>query len=427
MLRKPFIINIVKLLSGSFLGSLLGLLLQIIIARNLSVENYGEFSAVVSFYAIIIPLISFGIGPFWLREFGKSGLNAIQLIKPALKLYILNVCVALVFVFVLIQTEFIKSSDYSYIYYYMFFYVIGQSSLDLTNAVNQVEGNYNLMNILHITPNFLRLIVVCCLLFFLNELDIDTVSLTFSAIGFLLLMFFIYFFINILINGIRLPQNFKMKQSRYLKKVKIPELICGSWPFALATVFHLIYFQSDIFLLNQIVGSDSAGRYSAMFIIITASLIIPNVIYQKYLLPKIHRWSNGNKGLLNEAINKGKYLMFFVGLLIMILIFLFSELLVKLLFNELYADSIQILRIMSINIPLLYLSSNFGITLVTGNYIKLKISIMGVVALLNISLNILFIPKFGINAALGSTILSNIFILISYYFYSKKYVLSSSN
>ena len=79
---------------------------------------------------------------------------------------------------------------------------------------------------------------------------------------------------------------------------------------------------------------------------------------------------------------------------------------------------------MSINIPLLYLSSNYGVVLFTGNLIKLKISIMGFVALLNIVLNVLFIPKYGVNAAFLSTLCCNVFILLSYYFYSKKYVLN---
>ena len=421
---RPILIDVLKLLSGSFFGSLLGFLLQIIIARNLSINSYGEFSAIISFYAIIIPLMSFGIGQFWLREFGKFKISY-EFIFPGLKLFIINIIATFFIICLCVESGLIKTFDYSYLYYLLFLYVLGQSSLDLVYAINQVNGNYTFMSILNTLPNLLRIVGVSVVLLFVNKLNINIVSITYSIVGLLILIFFSLFFRNLCLKVYAVASKKEnLKRPAFNKKLSVSKLIHEAWPFALGTVFHLIYFQSDIFLLHQLLGSHDAGRYSAMFIIIGASLIIPNVIYQKYLLPKIHKWSNVNTKQLNNVISKGGLLMLSSGLLIMLFILFFANNIISILFKELYLDSIGILKIMSINIPLLYLSSNYGVVLFTGNLIKLKISIMGFVALLNIVLNVLFIPKYGVNAALLSTLCCNVFILLSYYFYSKKYVLN---
>ena len=75
---------------------------------------------------------------------------------------------------------------------------------------------------------------------------------------------------------------------------------------------------------------------------------------------------------------------------------------------------------MSLNITLYYFSSNYGIVLLTKNLISKKVKVMGVVALLNIVLNIIFIPIFDLNAALFSTIVCNLIIAFSYYFLANR-------
>lgn len=411
----PSFIVIIKLITGTLFGSALGTVTMLIIANNISIEMFGSLSSTISFYSLLVPVLGMGLGQFWLKKVRNNSTPHFTLSQNIIETYILNILFIFFGLTLLIYSDLLKISVPKNIFLLMYLYAIGQSSIELLNSFFQQKLNYSSLNLVHIFQNILRFFLIIFPLVFSMSLNNKYPFIVYSIVGVLTTTF--------LILTIKNQLNIKcFKITDFKKKIlnNYQNLAIKSFPFALAAFFHLIYFQSDIFIISQILGDEHTAKYSAMFLIVGSTLIIPTSIYQKFLLPKVHTWSANDRKKLKQTINKGAPFMIFLGMLLTVLIIYFSSQIVSLLFSESYFGSTHILKIMSLNITLYYFSSNYGIVLLTKNLISKKVKVMGVVALLNIVLNIIFIPIFDLNAALFSTIVCNLIIAFSYYFLANR-------
>lgn len=188
-----------------------------------------------------------------------------------------------------------------------------------------------------------------------------------------------------------------------------------AWPFGMASFFAFIYLQSDIIMVKYISGDIEAGYYNTAFVILTAILIFPSVLYSKFLMPKYHRWANHDKSKFYRAYKKGNLVMLLSGGMIMLIVVMFSYLFIPLLFGNEYILAIPLVNILSLSLPIYFVAYSVGATLITNEHMKLKIKLMGLVAVINIILNIILIPIYGAKGAAISTVISNIILLILYY------------
>ena len=184
----------------------------------------------------------------------------------------------------------------------------------------------------------------------------------------------------------------------------------------MAGFFHLIYFQLDIVLVGYLIGSKAAGFYSTSFIILTAIYMLPLAIYQKFLLPKIHRWSKSDKQKLYFVYQQGFKLMLLLGVLSAILVIILSPQLLPWLFGDDYFPTVNLLMILALSIPFRFLISNSGSILNTRDNMQSKIKAMIAIAIINLVLNLIFIPKYG---AISSAIIMVTCEILLYLIYAK--------
>jgi O-antigen/teichoic acid export membrane protein len=214
--------------------------------------------------------------------------------------------------------------------------------------------------------------------------------------------------------------NFQQTSSEHTQTVSTKVLYTKAWPFALASFFYIIYFQSDIILVNYLSGETEAGYYSVAFTIMSAIMMIPGILYQKFLLPKIHRWSNHDRNRFYQVYRIGNQAMLFSGLILLCILYFATPFAIKYLLGPTYHHSIELIQILAFTIPFLFLASNLGAILVTQHHMKLKATLMGMVALLNIGLNLLLIPMFAAKGAVIATLICSLALLLLYFFASKK-------
>jgi O-antigen/teichoic acid export membrane protein len=195
-------------------------------------------------------------------------------------------------------------------------------------------------------------------------------------------------------------------------------------PFGLASFFHLIYFQSRIVLVKYFVDNETAGIYYVAFTIMVAVYLLPTVIYQKFLLPKMHRWANHDRNKFYEVYRRGNIAMLFLGVFIMILLWLLAPIFVPFIFGTQYADAVILLNVLSLCAPIVFIAFSAGATLVTQDHMKKKVKYMGFVAIINIFLGLILIPIYGAIGAAISTVVSNLILLIIYYIAAQKIVFS---
>lgn len=421
MSKKQAIKSISLLWLGSTLGAGCAFLTQVILARQLGPSEFGAFTAALATVTLLAPLAGFGVAQYWLKAFGQEGWDGLRWF-PASFHFIGISTLAVLFLLIFWSLLGPHEQFMSLLLMTLSCYVLGQTAIELVCCKFQLEERYMQLALWQLLPHLARLVLVVVLAFGISDwmaaqnvaYVYATLALIFAFVGFLQL--------------IRMAQgNFDLKghPATATSNIVIPSiklLALQIWPFGLAGLFQLIYFQSDIILVKYITGNSEAGIYNVAFTVTVAVLLFPSIVYQKFLLPKIHRWANYDRLRFYKVYRQGNLVMLLIGLLAMAVIWLLAGWVIPFLFGDSYKEAVPLLYILALTFPLLFVASSVGATLVTQVHMKMKVKLMGVVAIVNILLNFALIPSYGATGAAIATVLCNAILLAFYYLAAQKIV-----
>ena len=196
----------------------------------------------------------------------------------------------------------------------------------------------------------------------------------------------------------RLPLKWQWNKERMFSFLK------HSFPVSAGHFFDRVIARVDQLFLFSIIGISSLGLYSATVTIVEAFLFIPMALLT-VLLPVLSLFfvESEKKHRQSVAIS-GKYLLLF-SLPVALFISFFSQELLLFLFGEGFVEGGAILKILIWSMPLNFMLILLRHVLVSAKKQKIILwgSLLG--AVVNIFLNLLFIPRFGApGAALATTI-----------------------
>lgn len=412
---------------GSILGAGCAFLTQVLLARKLGPDTFGMFAASLSTVTLIAPLAGFGIGQFWLKAFGQEGWLAMRWLPGSFKFIS---CSTVMVLLLLVCWASLGPHDVNsrMILTILTCHVLGQCSVELVSSKLQLEERYLKLTLWQSIPHLSRLFVVFFLAYATtNLLSAQTVACAYAIVALVLFVIAFGLLLRLLHRKFELKGHVFPEDPVVLTVTDIPGMLqvaAQSWPFGVAGLFYLIYFQSDIILLKYMKSADVAGVYNVAFTILTAVYMLPGAIYQKFLLPKIHRWAHHDRKKFFQIYRQGNTTMLILGLLAMLAIWLLAPWGINFLFGQKYHQAVGLLMVLAVSVPILFVASSVGSTLVTQTHMKSKVKCMGTVAGINIILNILLIPHYGAYGAAASTIISNIALLLIYFFYAEKIVFS---
>lgn len=419
------IIAILSLFIGTGLSAIAVFATTVMIARYTSEEVFGNYSTAFAIITMISPLCGFGIAQYWLKIFGQHGHYGLLWIKKSL----LFITISTISIFILLNTWFYITTESKYMFYAYFilsFILFKSVAGEIINSTLQIDGKYLMLSIWQIFQNSFVLIILLVTIFIFNssldEYRIALIYLSVVSTSVLMSIFILYNFI------IHKKNNINYKKFLLLKKKEnlfIVKLLQKSAPFGFAGLFSLIYSQLGIVFIKYLEGAESAAYYTVALTFLSAALLVPLVIYQKFLLPKLHRWAYHDKEKFEKSYYYGNYIMLGLGLLVFSILWFFAPFFINLFFGEKYHSSIYLLQIMSINIPIVYVASSAGSLLVTQSHMKTKVYYMGTAAIITLVLSIPMINYFGTIGAIYTSILSNTYILFIYFYKVKKDVLKN--
>ncbi|WP_435315027.1 flippase [Cellulophaga fucicola] len=404
---------------GSLLGSGSTFAIYTILAREMGPEIFGVFSSALATITIFSLLAGFGVSQFWLKVFGEEGWEGVRWIKPSLLFVLLTLLVITVIVF-LFSLLSINDNVTGKLILLLVFYIYGHISVELVASKFQLEEKYSSLALWKLLPNFIRFIFILCCYYILNiSLSLLDLGLIYAFVGLIFTVLGVGKLLEMSSGNLDLKGHLAIEKSK-LRKPNIIAVFKEVWPFGVANLFAFIYVQSDIIMVKYISGDTQAGYYNVAFVILTAILIIPTILFGKFLMPKYHRWANHNKEKFYDTYKKSNFVMILTGLVIMILLFFLANILISLVFGSDYASSINLLKILALTLPISFLAYSIGATLVTKEHMKLKVLLMGVTAVINILLNVILISKYGAEGAAVSTVISNLILLTLYFAVVKK-------
>ncbi|WHR59291.1 oligosaccharide flippase family protein [Acinetobacter haemolyticus] len=393
-LKDTFIV-----LLGTLLGALFAFLSQTLIARNLTVAQYGVFSTQLTLLNFLAPCIGMGISAFWLKVYGEEQSNAIRWMPISLRLVKLTSCIVL---FILIVNALMVKNISFLILLFFSFYCFGQSFVELIGSKYQIELNYKKFSIIQLIPHTLRFILILIIIA-LGEGKLINFMIAYGFSGALIIFWGAKDLINFLSEK---PKNYAGKI------IKTSELLKKSLPFWSAGFLYLIYVQSAVLILSFLAGSESTGYYSAAFVFLASVYIIPSVVYQKFLLPQLHKWAYHDNKKIIKVYSLGNKLMFFIGCIFLIILFFYSDFLVGTIYGENYSHAALIVKILCFAIPFKFISSSVGAILSTKDYVGRKVKVMLLASIFNVVMNFFFIYYFSSVGAAIVTVLTEIFLMI---------------
>jgi len=396
---------------------------RIIIARSLGPEVYGLFSLAVMILGWFIAFSSLGLSGGLLRYValyrGEKKTNKIRFIfRTSLIISLISTIISSIILFLL--SEFISIKLFHtpdlIIFLRIFSILIPVSVfssifLSIMHAYEKINWHSFISNILQSATRLIILVVLIILGFKTNSIIFSYFS------GILIVLIVSYMVCRYKISEIFKKDTLKKGIRKNLTK----ELFSYSWPLLFFGLLAGILYWIDSFAIGYFKSVLEVGFYNAAIPIALLLNIAPE-LFLKLFFPLINKeYSRKNFEVIKELSQQVGKWIFILNLPFLIIIMLFPGALINILFGQEYVIAENALRLLAIGA---FFSS---LTLLSSNLIamvgKTKVMLADLVAILalNVILNIILVPKYGLNGAAFSTMICGIIFSLIFLFQVRHY------
>ncbi|HCJ9453890.1 hypothetical protein [Escherichia coli] len=381
----------------SMLSTISVYLLSFILADKSKVL-FGEFSSFIFLLNIFVSSAGVGIDIQTIRLFIKD--KTAQINTYFFIGCILNLWLALLYIIISISLN-------NLLYIIAFPVVISQFFITYIAGRLQSEKKYLEMSFTFNSINILRLLFMIVILYFEKYPDLKLIIISFTVIHSAFTFYIIY----------KNRVFFKLTSFNSYIRLTNKNKVYSLGILAIAPFLHMLIYQSDIVILSIYFEPTIIASYSIVVTILTAIYYFPSLIANRYLLSYLLDIGYKRKK------NKAKLFHYYNLSCFVLVIFLYflSKTIFSILFSGKYIESYEIFQLLLIACLFRLLSIPIATSLNTDVLAPKKISIMAFIAIINIIFNFIFVPRYGINFLILSTILTEILLFTSYLTLLKKH------
>jgi len=396
--------NIFFTFGASIISLLIGTSIGIIIARTLGPSGKGLLAVIAMVGTVVLSLGNLGIGAFNTYAISNKSVQKKDIIGNSfwLGLIIGIICFSVISVFALNSPIFFRNIPRSYLLLYLlslpFFFWSNFFGSILTG-----EQKFRKLNIFTIITQIINLIGIILLLL-VFKLDVFYILIWYVLVNIVNALFPMGFIF--LTDGIHFNLNLQV-----LKKA-----LNYGFKICLTGIFALLILRVDLYMVNFFKGMAEAGFYSLASSFGNVFFILPSSIIA-VIFPKINAEEKPKK----ELIAKYSRISLFLVFLMAIGALLFIRPIIGLLYGQVFLVSIR---------PIIFLLPGliaWSVATVLSQYFfsigyPLKLTVCWfLVAALNVVLNFIYIPQYGMAAAaLSSTVTYLLALGFHYYFFNKE-------
>jgi O-antigen/teichoic acid export membrane protein len=178
-----------------------------------------------------------------------------------------------------------------------------------------------------------------------------------------------------------------------------------SLPFAVLNILALIHWKIDYIMISKLLGTAELGLFAASWKIVE-NIGMMGMALNTALYPSVSALFVESKTRLRKVYEGLQKCFVIVSLPIAIIIFFFSEEIILLMYGEQYVESIDVLVIMSFGFSIVFFSIPMRLIINNSNLIMKLVPYSILTTALNVLLNFLAIPRYGIIGAAFVTLLA---------------------
>jgi O-antigen/teichoic acid export membrane protein len=201
------------------------------------------------------------------------------------------------------------------------------------------------------------------------------------------------------------------------------EILKNSWPLMLASAAGFIYLRIDQVMIGAMMGNYEVGLYAAAVKLVEVWYFIPVIICAS-LFPAIVNAKKTSVEMYRRRLKNLYILMIVISVAIAVPVSLLAKPITYILFGNGYLESVNILRIYIWSSVGFFLGMAVSQYLMAEDLIKTIFWLNFLAMLINIFLNLIFIPAFGLLGAAWATSISYLtvpIIVFGYKIFKKFY------
>ncbi|MCA0456396.1 MAG: flippase [Chloroflexi bacterium] len=369
-----------------------GFLLNVLIIRQLGDDNYGQYAWILAWANFFSFIGDLGITQYMTREYAREPEKAKHLFWDVT---VIRLILALVTSVISVSVALLKPDPVSsrvalaiglYTTTYFFMAII----MPLSSVISGYQ-RLDIISVLQVIAQVLNIAISVLILLIWN----DFVLLVSSTLVTLPIMLIIIIWVI---------RRYKMSPPKFRISPRVwLGLIWSGLPFALNQIMLTSAYQFDTIIMQQFYASNVVGWYNAAYNLARSLLIFTSAFSNALGLSLMREYVN-NPEVIRPWYHRSVKFMMFIGLPLAVGGMVLSGKLIPFMYGGEYAAAAIAFAIVIWDIPLLMYTSHCGNIAVAMGRERRTASIYATEAGINIFLNILLIPRYGIVAASFTTL-----------------------
>jgi O-antigen/teichoic acid export membrane protein len=401
---KNAVKNTVFLTSAEVITKFLAFMLTIYIARYLQEAGFGKYSFAIAFTSFFSVISDLGINNLTIREIARNKDFAGKYIGNFSIAKVLFSFIALILLYIIINLMNYPSDTKVAVYIFGIYVVVssfGQFLISVFRAYEKMEYETFVRVIEKISLVFL---VICVIYFKRGLIEIAFSFLLSSSLSFIIAYI-------IIIKKFTIPQ---FKIDRKFLKDSIKEAL----PFGLTFLFGIIYFKIDTVMLSLMQGDAVVGWYNAAYNIIDGLTAVVATSIANACYPTMSKYYITSKNELKNIFIQSFLILLISGFIISCIVTVYSEQFIHLFYGDKYSNSALSLKILVWAFFVICISNISSTLLYATNKQRIVTIGTGLGALINITLNLILIPRYSLLGAAFATLITELLGFVIYMYYS---------
>jgi O-antigen/teichoic acid export membrane protein len=388
---KKYFANTSWLFFERILRIVISFVVVIYVVRYLGPKDFGLYSYVLSFTWLFVAISTLGLETISVREIVKQPEKKDEIVGTVFTLRFLGgiAAVTLIALVLLFSREEL----------YISILILIASAAFIFQSFSAIE--YFFRAIVRAKYNAYAL---SASVIFSSALKVILILLEAPLIYFIAAFTFEYFVLAIGLVAVYKINKHKILNWKYSKLLS-SSLIKDSWPLALSGIVVMIYMKIDQVMIKHMIGEEAVGFYAAAVRLCEAWYFIPVTLCNS-IFPAIVNAKNVSEDFYDNRMQKLYDLLAWLAIGIAIPVTFLSDEIIYVLFGNQFAPAAPVLTIYIWAGVAVFLGVASSQYLINENLTKLSFIRTLIGMIINVGLNFLLIPIYGIIGAAIATLIS---------------------
>ncbi len=182
-------------------------------------------------------------------------------------------------------------------------------------------------------------------------------------------------------------------------------------PMGVSLALSVIFFKVDSLMLSIMKSPEALAYYALPYKVLESLLFFPSLV-GGLLLPVLSKASSKDAKNVQEPLRAASDLYLMGAIPITIILLITSSWVIFILGGKSFSPSIPVLNVLSVALGVLFLGNLYGNTIVAIGKQKLLVLVYLLLTVLNIGLNLIFIPKYSFMGAAWVTLITELFSVL---------------